>query len=265
WPLSRLADLLHQACDDRWLLRVGDGPTCVLGERGEAAWHRGEGHTNLGLRRTIAVVDSVTGQTVGQVAQNSVGSVSLDGRGRRVLLTDTDRVVTESGQGGGLATFGGGSAPAMHAALARALLFRVGLKPPCRARLAGGETIFHGLGTAGGLLLAKVIQGPKRKVRHAGPLAVVLDAAPYADATDSQAAQRWPVPARVQVVLDLHHAGLARKLGLGALHGSLPEAEQRRAVQDHCGASLVEACLAAGLPPLVEGGECALWDAAAWT
>lgn len=264
WPPERLAGLLYRAVEKGWLLQVGAGPSCVLGEKGERAWSRGEIHGNLGVRESVSVVDGMTGETVGEVAAGSEDRVSLGARGRRVLIQGEGRVVTEAGRGVGMPSFGGGAAHPVSGALARALLFRVGVRPPCRVLLDGGETVFHGLGTAGGLLLARVFQRSKLKVRHAGPLALVLEGAPLTGATPSVATERWPVPGRVGTALDLHHAGLARKLGMGALHGALPDTEQRQAVALHCGAAHVEQLLAAGLPPLVEPTDAALWDEAAW-
>jgi ATP-dependent Lhr-like helicase len=265
WPEPRLQRLLVHACDQGWLLRVGPGPTCVLGPRGERLWARGEVHANLGARRMVTVVDGVTGDAVGEVAPGSEDRVSDGARGRRALHSEEGRVVTEAGRGLGLPSFGGGAKAPMHAALARALLHRAGVPAPCRARLDGGETVFHGLGSAGGALLARTLRSRKVKVRHAGPLAVVVDGAPFSDGTPAMAADRWPAPSRVALTLDLHHPGLARDLGLGAFHGALPEDEQRRAVAEHSGAARVEALLALGLPPAVEPTDPALWDQAAWS
>ena len=265
WPAAALAPLLRHACEQGWLLAVGPGPTCVLGPRGERAWSRGEVHANLGARRMVSVVDGVTGEAVGEVAAGSEDRVSVGARGRRVLKSEEGRVVTEAGPGLGLPSFDGGAKAPMHAALARALLFRAGIPVPCRARLDGGETVFHGLGSAGGALLARTLRGRKVKIRHAGPLAVVVDGAPFSDGTPAMAADRWPPPSRVALTLERHHPGLARDLGLGAFHGALPDEEQRRAVALHSGGARVEALLALGLPPQVTPADPALWDQAAWS
>jgi len=264
WPTARLAELLRSACDAGWLLRVGEGPRCVLGDKGEAAWRRGQVHGNLEGAPTVTVVDAMTGDAVGAVSERSAGGLSLAGRARRVLKDEGERVVAASGGGGGLPVFGASAALPTAAALAAALLEDLRIPVPCRVRLPGGETIFHGLGSGGGTLLGRVLRRGGIKLRRAGALAVVLRSAPFDDLPATEAALKWPRAELVARELDLGHAGLARTLGLGAYHGVLPEELQRHTVAVHVGAAAVEAFLRAGLPPRVPVTDEALWEAAAW-
>lgn len=267
WTRQRLVDLLGHACDKELLLRVGEGPRCVLGSQGERIWRRGQAHANISGAAMTAVVDRLTGDALGEVAQSAAGDVGLGGRGRRAVLSESGRVVTEAGGGGApaLGSFGGGSGPRMSGAMARAILADLEIPLPCRARLNGGETLFHGLGSASGWLLAAALKARKRKVRRAGPLAIVFEAAPFADHSDAEARDAWPGPSRVELALIDRHPGLARRLQLGPMHTFLPVEEQRHSVADHCRSTAVEAFLARGLPPLVEPTALELWDAAAWT
>jgi len=267
WPPERLIELLGHACEKELLLRVGEGPRCVLGPKGEQVWKRGQAHANISGATMTTVVDRLTGDAVGEVAQGAGGDVGLGGRGRRAVLNDSGRVVTDAGGGGApaLGSFGGGSGPRKSGALARAILDDLEIPLPCRARLNGGETLFHGLGSAAGWLLAAALKDRKRKVVRAGPLAIVMHAAPFADLSEAEARDAWPGPSRVELALIDRHPGLARRLQLGPMHPYLPIDEQRRSVADHCQAAAVEAFLARGLPPLVEPADFELWDAAAWT
>lgn len=267
WPVSRLAELLAHAADKELLLRVGEGPRCVLGPQGERLWRRGQAHANIGGVAMTQVVDRLTGEAVGEVSQHQGGELGLGARGRRTVLSEEGRVVTEAGRGGApaLGSFGGGSGPRMSEAQAAEILRDLEIASPCRARLDGGETLFHGLGSAAGWLLAAALKARKRKVLRAGPLAIVFEAAPFADLPSVDAAASWPGPARVEQALVDRHPGLARRLQPGPFHAFLSVDEQRRAVADHCRAERVRAFLAGGLPPLVEPEVPERWNQAAWT
>ncbi|MCB9777897.1 MAG: DEAD/DEAH box helicase [Alphaproteobacteria bacterium] len=264
WTEERLAEVLRALCEAGLLMAVGEGPRCVLGEEGEALWSRGQVHANIGGGETASVVDGLTGEEVGRVDAAQPEGLSMAGTDRSVLLREEGRIVTRAGTGDLLPSFTGGQGPVMGPTQARALLAAAGIPVPCRARLDGGETVFHGLGTAGGRILARALRERGSSIRRAGPLAVVLRGAPFDGTTDLLARQRWPAAADVQVAFDDLRPALAQRLGLGPLHAVLPAAVREPAEAAHARVSAVERFVMAGLPPLVDPEDWGLWDAAAW-
>jgi ATP-dependent Lhr-like helicase len=266
WSAERLAPVLHSAAAAGFLHRVGEGPggnIYGLGAKAEAAWARGQLHGNLAERQTVRVVDGLTGSVVGELSDTKTG-VGLAGRGRDAVFTDTDRVVTRSGPGGGLPTFGGGSPFIAGQALCTALLEGAGVPTRAIVGLPGGTAIFHGLGSAGGALFGGIVReegllrGSGSRVAHVGRMALVIMGT-WPDA-------RWPSPSRVRHVMGIRHRGLGRKLALGAHHGDLPEVEQRAVVAALCEVEAVEAFVARAPPPTLEAPEdlLTLWNEAAW-
>lgn len=252
WAADRIDRVLAHAAERGWLARAAGA--WGIGPKAETAWTRGTLHGNLAERSDVAVVDSLTGEEVGRVLTADGGSIRLAGLGRRAFHTDGRRVVTESNARPGVAQFDPSPKAAVPAAMARALLAGIGVPAPCRAELRTGRTLFHGLGTAGGALLAGCF--PKKAVRSAGPLALVFE---------GEWPSKWPEPAAVTDALGRLHRSIARSLAMGVHHGTLPEEEQVAAVGALSEIGLVEALVAAGMPEIVEAEDPELWgEAGAW-
>jgi hypothetical protein len=210
-------------------------------------------HANIAEKLQTEVTDALTGDVVGSVAVPPAMGVGLGGKGRRVLVAREGRVITEATGIAEIANFGGGSAKSTGPALATALLRGAGIPAPCRAQVAGAHMIFHGLGTAGGLLLAKVFQRSGLDVVHAGRFAVLLEEEPEA----------WPLPEGLETALGLSYSGIGHDLEMGAWHDLLPHEEQRAAVAAQCPLDAVRALLSTP-PPVVATADPELWEEAAW-
>jgi len=152
-----------------------------------------------------------------------------------------------------LPNFGGGSPFVLPAALATAFLEGAGIPAPCRARLDDRRVLFHGLGSAGGALLAGAFAQVGAAVRRTGRFAHVLGP------TD-----RWPPPRTAEQALDRRHRSLAQGLAMGAYHGDLPLVEQREAVAALSEIDRVGALLDRGPPPEADVADADLWEEAAW-
>ena len=144
-------------------------------------------------------------------------------------------------------------ADAVPGVMARALLGAIGVAAPCRVELPIGRVLFHGLGTAGGAVLAGC--WPKGSLRSAGPLAMVFAEWPAL----------WPDPTAATASLGRLHRSIGRSLGMGAFHAVLPEEEQLAAVRGLCEMDRVEALVRAGMPALAPADQPELWgEAADW-
>lgn len=266
WPADRIDQVLVHAEAKGWLARriggggAGDGGrTWGIGPKSEGAWTRGILHANLAQQTDVSVFDALTGEEVGRVATVEGSELQLGGKGRRPLHVQeagravAARVVTESTDAPSNARFASSPPAAVSAAMARELLTAIGVAAPCCVELPIGRVLFHGLGTAGGAVLAGC--WPKLTLRAAGPLAVVFGDWPAA----------WPEATAVAASLGRLHRSIGRSLGMGAFHGALPEQEQVVAVGALCELARVEALLRAGLPGMVAALEPDLWgEAADW-
>lgn len=247
WPADRIDPVLAQAAAKGWLERVSaaSGTVWGVGPKGEAGWKRATLHGNLATQSAVEVFDSLTGEQVGQIAANEgpdtpavAGDLQLGGRGRRALHAGSGRIVTEGIADAPEARFDPNPAAPVSAAMARAILERVGIPLPCRVELPEGRVLFHGLGTAGGTVLAGC--WPKKSLRAAGPLSVVFAEWPTV----------LPTPVDVANTVVRIHLSLARTLAMGAFHAFLPEAEQIAAVAALCEIQHVHTLLIGGMPAL---------------
>ena len=218
WSEARLDKVLQAASRAGWLAPAGS--RWVLGEKGERLWGLGRLHANLESRRLVDVRDALTGDSIGEVAQAAGGGIGLSGQGRRVITLEDGRAVTAVDGSGGLADFGAGARAPTSRALAESLLQALEIPRPSQAVVARGIGLYHGLGTAGGALLAGALKVARARVVRSGPLALVLADLPAA----------WPGAAAVSRALSRFHSGMARALAMGAYHRQLPEDEQRAAV-----------------------------------
>jgi ATP-dependent Lhr-like helicase len=260
WPPDRIEGVLAHAEAKGWLARRiggdggrGGGRAWAIGPKAEGAWARGALHANLSQQVDVAVFDALTGEEVGRVATPEGPTVQLGGRGRRALRAEQARVVTESADTSAEARFAPSPAAAVPGVMARALLGAIGVAAPCRVELPIGRVLFHGLGTAGGAVLAGC--WPKGSLRSAGPLAVVFAEWPA----------QWPDPTAATASLGRLHRSIGRSLGMGAFHAALPEEEQLAAVRGLCEMDRVEALVRAGMPALAPADQPELWgEAADW-
>lgn len=241
WMPARLDDLLCHMARLAFLERGPEG-RFTLGERGERNWSRSRLHANLDARDEQEVRDFLTGDPVASVAHLEGDQIQVGGRGRRVLREDGPILVTRSDDTAALASFGGGPRPPVSRALSEEILRALAIPIPCLA-WARGHALFHGLGSAGGALLAATFRCAGAPPVHAGPLALRLFELP----------EVWPGPDLVDRALGEHHRGMARALGMGAWHPHLPELEQARAVGEVVDLDAVRAFVAAGPPPSFQG------------
>ncbi|MSP55866.1 MAG: DEAD/DEAH box helicase [Myxococcales bacterium] len=257
WPAERIAGVLAGAETKGWLSRpaaVNDPrPRWGIGPKAEALWARGALHANLSQQTDVAVFDSLTGDEVGRVASADGAHLGLGGRQRRVFHASGERIVTEGARSDGAATFTPLPPAAIPGALAQALLAAIGIPEATRCELPG-RVLFHGLGTAGGAVLAGC--WPSGLLSHAGPLAIAFrgDWPP------------WPGPDAARSAVARLHRSIGRTLGMGAYHGVLPEDERVAAVASLCELDRVDRLLRAGMPEIVAaGGREDLWrEAGEW-
>jgi len=240
WDVSRLDRMLLHLVDQRYLERGSEG-RFSLGQKGEQNWSRSRFHANLEPKDEVEVRDYLTGDAVGSVTQLEGPALQVGGRNRQVLREEGGIAVTRSGGGLAIASFGGGPRPAMSRDMAMAILADLEIPVPSRT-FASGHVLFHGLGTAGGALLAGVFKKTHTPVHHVGPLAVILFEMPV----------DWPSPEPVERALGEAHDGMARALGMGAWHGLLAENERKAAVRQMAEVDAVKAFLAAGRPPEIQ-------------
>lgn len=255
WALPRIEAVLAHTATQGWLgSRAPDG-RYGLGVLGERAWARGQLHANLAERKEVAIHDALTGDTLGHVTRVDAEAVGLGGRGRRSLHQDGERVVVTPDDTAELARFGGGASTPVSAALATAWLRGAGIPCPCRAKVLGKNVLFHGLGTAGGMLLAFALKRSGYKIDHKSRLAVILD---------GEWPESWPTAAAARTALGHLHRGLGRKLQMGAFHPMLPEDERLAAVGALAELPILEAFLRVGVPPEVQVDDEELWEDAAY-
>lgn len=256
WPAERIERVLTHAEGKGWLSRVagaGNGKCWGIGIKAEGAWTRGTLHANLDGQAGVAIVDALTGEEVGRVARAEAADLQLGGLGRRSLHVSAARVVTENTKAATGARFDPAPAAPVTASMAGALLQHLGIPAPCRVELPTGRALFHGLGTAGGAVLAGC--WPKHAVQSYGPLAVVFAEWP----------EGWPEPTAAAAAVARLHRSIGRLLAMGAFHSALPEDERVAAVGALCELARVEAVLRGGAPPTHAADDVELWgQAAAW-
>lgn len=256
WPAERIDRVLMHAEGQGWLTPAAGATSrkCWgIGPKAEGAWIRGTLHANLAAAPGVAVVDSLTGEEVGRVATGDGADLQLGGRGRRSLHATAGRIVTENASSVTEARFNPSPPAPVPGAMAGAILRHLGIPAPCRADLPTGRALFHGLGTAGGAVLAGC--WPKGVVQRAGPLAVVFNEWP----------EGWPEPPAAAAAIARLHRSIGRLLAMGAFHAALPEEERGAAVGALCELAGVEALLRTGPPSLHQTGELEVWaQAAVW-
>jgi ATP-dependent Lhr-like helicase len=250
WSEERVLRILEQMVEEEWLISGGRG-RFVVGDRCERLWQRGLLHSNIDSTADVEVVDSLTGETLGNIATftglgmpdgPSGSGIRMAGRGRQVLKRETDRIIVGRDSPGQSPTFPTKGAPVTSMALAREMAIRLGIADGSWPVLIceSGSMIFHFLGTAGGEILASAIKartGSDALVAR-GPYAVVLapDVQPFIPEIERD---------EIVEICHNHHRRLARVLGMGPYHHSLPA--------DIAGDSVVEACQADGILDALTG------------
>jgi ATP-dependent helicase Lhr and Lhr-like helicase len=248
WPVARLDRVLAQVGEAGWLERVATREglgVYRLGERGEQGWHRGQLHANIPERFELQVTDALTGDEVGRVGRPG-RELALGGKGRQQLRREGRRVVTRASNEPASARFRAGPPAATPPSMARALLEGAGIPVPCRVKQGRTEVLFHGLGTAGGPVLAEALRqaGAFRtgtcSLLSAGRLALVVEGELPPD--------RWPDREATAEALAAIHDELAGRLQMGPHHANLPPDERRQAVEEVAEVDVVQELLARGLP-----------------
>ena len=263
WPADRLEGVLAVAGESGWIFRCGvraGANVYRLGDEGEKKWRMAQTHANIPDEADLQVIDALTGDELGRIGRPGK-TLALGGRGRRQLIRDGRRVVTETRRDEAPSRFRPRLPAAIPAALATALLEGAGIPVPVRARLGDVEILSHGLGTAGGLLLGEALTrgglfaNSRSRLVRAGRLALTLEG-PLSD-------ELWPKGEVVEQSLDAIHDDLSRLLQMGPFHDRLPERERRSAVASLSEADLVRRLLDEGPPPTKPVHEPAMWNGAA--
>ena len=248
WPEERIETVLHAAASRGWLT-----PWCTpagrsgyrLGDEGEREWHRGTLHANLEEKPSIKVIDAVTREVVGTVA-DPASRLALGAVSRIRIGGDARHIITRARPGAEAPRFRSTGAVLASASQATAFLRRGGIAVGRRYQLGRLQVLVHGLGDAGGALLAEVLRRSMRRhacrlVRTNGYLLAfegILDGVP------------WPNPQAVEATLRAHHGVLASRLPLGRFHAALPVDEQVAIVAAFCEADAVRCVVVDGLPDL---------------
>ena len=262
WTAERIDAVLASACEPGWLdrTRSSDGLGVFrLGGKGERRWHIGQLHANIPEQYELQVTDALTGDEVGRVGRPG-RKLALGGKGREQLRRDGQRVVTRAKREEAPSKFTPTRPAAMPSALATALLEGAGIPVPCRARVGEHELLFHGLGTAGGVLLAEALthggffKGFECSLVSTGRLALLV--------SGRLDPKRWPNPECVDAALDAVHDDLSRLLQMGPFHRDLPTAERRAVVAELSESKMVSDFVKRGLPEPVACYDEALWSGA---
>jgi len=243
WPQERLEHLLSCAAGHDWL-EAGPNGRYRLGTRGEREWNLGKAHANIGDQALITVVDALTQDVVGHIEQDD-GAVALGGQSRIRIKTEANRIVTTGHDGGATPTFR--SAPRnMSTSLATAYLDDAGIPVPCVVRFGSDDVLFHGLGDAGGLLLATALNASGL---FRGQRATLAKVGTYGIGIRGKLPEsRWPTSVDLNAAVKAVHKKLARRLSPGRFHKFLPTELQIETVGGLCDLDAVQRLVAAGPP-----------------
>jgi len=133
----------------------------VLTERTEQRYGGGTLHSNLDDAQGFEVVDRMTGDTLGGVAEVDTRKLGLAGSSRQIAGRSEGRILTDKVTGAEPAKFRPRGKPITSMALARATV--EALNVPEDALLlfptGGALRLLHGLGSVGGRLLIRLLQG----------------------------------------------------------------------------------------------------------
>jgi len=212
------------------LLEACRGGRYVLSEAEDRKYERGIVHGNIGSPRDITVVDRLTGDEVGGIAPVSgmdMGRLQIGGAGRRGVVEDGGRLLTDAAPGGTPARFSSRPLPGMTFHLARAVAAELGVGDGqvVQRRSGDGFCIVHGLGTAGSLLLRQCLIPVVGKARILGltPITVQL--------REPLKALPRPGDADVTTLLTARDKGFASMVAMGPYHRFLPRDMRHRAVR----------------------------------
>lgn len=212
------------------LLEACGGGRYVLSEAEDRKYDRGLLHGNIASPRDIKVVDRLTGDEVGGIASGrgtDMERLQIGGMGRRGVMEDGDRLLTDAAPGGVPARFTSRPLPGMTFRLARAVAAELGVGDGqvVQRRSGDGFSIVHGLGTAGSLLLRQCLIPVvgKARINRLTPITVHL-------LRPLEALPR-PTDADLSILLTSRERGLASMAAMGPFHRFLPGDMRRRAVR----------------------------------
>ncbi len=216
------------AAVDAGLLEPPRSGRFVLSEKMERAWDRGSLHAAFQASPEKNVVDRMTGEVIGQAALGGESPrLSLGGRGRRVVLEDRDRILVDAWSGARPAKFATHGYPSLPFCTARGIAAHLGIgdEEIVQAPTAAGTVLLHGLGTAGGLLLADALTSllGRGSVREVGALAVLLP--------EPLPALPAITPEEVADFVTRCEPVLAMGSAMGRFHAVLPKELRARAVR----------------------------------
>ena len=216
----------------------------VLAEEVEKRYDRGTVHSNFSDPPNIDVVDRLTGDVIGKLSRHldHGGHLSLGGSGRRAVMSDGDRILTDKAEGGSAASYASSGSIVTSFGLSRAVATELGAGPSevLAIPMVSSWCVVHGLGTLGGLFLADLFarRGDGLLAQDVSAYCLHLGIAP----------EELPVPseADLQSFLRRHRARLVRLCGMGPFHRHLPEGMAANALRaasglDQVAAFLVEA------------------------
>ena len=201
-----------------------------MSEAEDRKYDRGLLHGNIASPRDIKVVDRLTGDEVGGIASGrgtDMERLQIGGMGRRGVMEDGDRLLTDAAPGGVPARFTSRPLPGMTFRLARAVAAELGVGDGqvVQRRSGDGFSIVHGLGTAGSLLLRQCLIPVvgKARINRLTPITVHL-------LRPLEALPR-PTDADLSILLTSRERGLASMAAMGPFHRFLPGDMRRRAVR----------------------------------
>ncbi len=222
-------EILEKAGEAGLLEKAGAG-RYVLTEKTDRLYRKGRLHSNFSPDRSIPVIDRLTGDEVGRMAPGEGPGredIRLGGRGRRFVGEREGRILTDLGGRDQKARFLSRPGPFTSLAFARALAERLGAgkETLLQARGRAGWILVHGLGSAGGDLLAWLLARALGRSEVGEPTAFTLPL--------KGPLEKLPLPGAKEIALFVRdrEQRLTAHLGMGPYQVHLPTELRRRAVQ----------------------------------
>lgn len=257
-PASILSELGSDACGallegmvEAGLLERSGADRFVPSEAIEERYRYGSLHSNIDDQPDVAVIDRLTGDTVGSVLGVDTRRIELGGRERDIVRSVEGRLLTDAGRGARPARFRPSASPSVSLALGRAVVEALGVKDGHLGVVAadGRTVLLHGLGTVGALFLVEVLRRAKLgEPADPGPYTVALPRppsevpGPHADA--------------VTPFLEDRLAALSKLVSAGPWEHGVPDTLRASSVRRMTGLDEIAAFLAtARLQPIEEPGE----------
>lgn len=254
-PLAVLAELGPGACESilrkmvelQRLEMIGDG-RYVPSESIEQRFKSGSLHSNIDDSPSLEVIDRLTGDVVGKIEGADSRRIEVGGRGRKIVRSTDERILTDASSGALPARFRPSGSPSVSFSLGRAVVESLGVQPGAVGLVAidGVTMLLHGLGTMGVMLLADRLQEAARStsIREQSPYTMTISGPPPAlPACSEHALERF---------IQDHVAGLGKLLQMGPWKHAVPDELTLSAVRRMSGLDEVANLLGAGRIQVIE-------------